>query len=58
MAKVTVADVAAAANKYLDPDRLAIVVVGDRRQIEAALRAANIASVVVVDINGNPKPSM
>ena len=54
MAKVTLADVAAAAHKYLDPDHMAIVVVGDRKQIEAKLRAANIAPVIIVDERAKP----
>ena len=57
MAKVTVADATAAARKHLDPEHMAIVIVGDRAKIEAALKAANIAPVVVVDINGKPKPT-
>lgn len=51
---VTASDVAAAASKYIDLDRLIIVVTGDRSVIEPALRAANIAPVVVVDANGKP----
>jgi len=31
-----------------------IVVTGDRKVIEPALRAANIAPVVIVDANGRP----
>ena len=54
MAKVTLADLTAAAQKYLDPDHMAIVVVGDRKQIEAKLRAAKIAPVVVVDEKAKP----
>ena len=38
-----------AATKYVDPGKLAIVIVGDRASIEAKLKAANIAPVVVVD---------
>jgi zinc protease len=52
--KVTVADIAAAAAKYIDVDHLVIVVTGDRKVIEPALRAANIAPIVVVDANGKP----
>jgi zinc protease len=44
----------AAARTYVDPDRMVITVVGDRRVIEAPLRAANIAPVVVVDQEGRP----
>jgi zinc protease len=54
MASVTAPAVAAAAAKYIDPEHLVIVVTGDRATIEPALRAANIAPVVVVDANGKP----
>ncbi|MGI8509522.1 MAG: M16 family metallopeptidase [Gemmatimonadaceae bacterium] len=40
--------------RYLDPAKMAIVVVGDRKVIEPGIRAANIAPVVIVDENGNP----
>jgi zinc protease len=45
--------VQSAATKYLDPSKMAIVVVGDRKVIEAGIRAANVAPVIVVDENGN-----
>ena len=54
MASVAPSDVAAAASKYIDLEHLIIVVTGDRATIEPALRAANIAPVVVVDPNGKP----
>jgi zinc protease len=54
VASVTSADVATAAAKYIDVDHLVIVVTGDRKVIEPALRAAKIAPVVVVDANGKP----
>jgi zinc protease len=54
MASVAATDVAAAASKYIDPEHLIIVVTGDRATIEPALRAANIAPVVIVDPNGKP----
>jgi zinc protease len=50
------ADASKAIAKYLTPDRTAIVVVGDRKTIEAPLRAANIGPVVIVDANGKPIP--
>jgi zinc protease len=52
VAKVTQADIAAAAAKYIDVDHLVIVVTGDRKVIEPALRAANVAPVILVDANG------
>lgn len=51
---VTAADVAAAAARTVDPTRLTIVVVGDRKRVEPILRAANFGPVVVVDQDGRP----
>lgn len=53
---VTAQSASAAAKRYLTPDRTAVVVVGDRKSIEAPLRAANIGPVVVVDAAGKPIP--
>jgi zinc protease len=44
---LTLADVQAAAARYLDPDHLAIVIVGDRAKLEAPLRATGIPVVIV-----------
>ena len=52
--KVTAAQANTAAKKYVDPARETIVVVGDRKEIEAGLRAAGLGPVVVVDENGKP----
>jgi zinc protease len=46
---VTKADVVRVARKYLDPDHLTIVIVGDRKQIEAPLTATKVAPVVVIE---------
>ena len=46
---VTLDQIRAAAKQYLDPSKMAIVIVGDRRTIEPTLRAAKIAPVVVVE---------
>jgi predicted Zn-dependent peptidase len=51
---VTQADVQRVARQYIDPDRLAIVIVGDRKSIEPGLKATKIGDVVVVDITGRP----
>jgi zinc protease len=40
--------------KYIDPDHLALVIVGDREKIEAPLIATKIAPVIRLDINGDP----
>jgi zinc protease len=47
IASVTLAQVQAAAAKYIDPDHLVIVVAGDRARIEAPLRATGIPVVIV-----------
>lgn len=44
---VTLAQVQAAAAKYLDPDHIVIVVTGDRAKIEGPLRATGIPVVIV-----------
>jgi zinc protease len=51
---VTKDDVVRVANKYVDLDHLAIVIVGDRKQIEQALKGTNVAPIVPLDIDGNP----
>ena len=51
---VTQADVQRVAKQYIDPEKLAIVIVGDRKSIEPTLKATNIGNVVVVDIAGRP----
>jgi zinc protease len=48
---VSDADVAAAAAKYITPDDFVVVVVGDRAQVEAPLRALNLGSVRVASID-------
>jgi len=42
------------AKRYIDLSHLAIVIVGDRAQVEAALKATNIAPITLLDIEGNP----
>lgn len=51
---VSAEDLKRVANEYIDPSRLAIVIVGDRKTIEPALRAANVASISIRDIGGQP----
>jgi zinc protease len=51
---LTVADVDAAARAILTPERAVWIVVGDRAQIEAGVRAADIGDVVVIDTDGEP----
>ena len=54
IAAVASTGVSGVAGKYLDVSRLVIVVAGDRKTLEPALRAADIAPVVVVDERGKP----
>jgi zinc protease len=49
---VTQADVQRVAQRYIDPGKLTIVVVGDRRSIEGPIRAAGIGSVEPRGPNG------
>jgi predicted Zn-dependent peptidase len=51
---VTQSDVQRVARQYVDPDKLAIVIVGDRKSIEPTLRATKIGDVVIVDATGRP----
>jgi zinc protease len=53
---VTIEDVNRVANKYLTPDKLAIVVVGDRKTIEPGLKQIEGLgdSIVYLDAEGNP----
>jgi predicted Zn-dependent peptidase len=50
--QVTQADVQRVAQRYLDPARLAVVIVGDRASVEPTLRALNIGPVTVRDLTG------
>lgn len=45
---VTVADAQRVANQYIQPDRLAVIVVGDVARIEAGIRAAGLGPVRLV----------
>jgi zinc protease len=51
---VTREDFVRVAKQYIDPDKLAIVIVGDRSKIEGPLAATKIAPIVRLDINGDP----
>ena len=51
---VTKDDVVRVARKYIDPDHLAIIIVGDAKEIEAPLKATRIAPIVHLDLDGNP----
>jgi predicted Zn-dependent peptidase len=49
---VSAADVQRAARRYIDPDHFAIVVVGDRAQIESGIRALGEGPISVRDLWG------
>jgi len=55
---VTSADVQRVAQKYIQPGRFAVVVVGDRKTIESGIRALNLGpiNVMTVDDVFGPKP--
>ena len=46
---VTAADVANAATKYIQPDKFAVVVIGDRKTIEPGIKALNLGPITVVE---------
>jgi len=50
---VTVEDVNRVANKYLDPSKMAIVIVGDRNVIQPKLTELGMP-IVILDTEGNP----
>jgi zinc protease len=52
---VTKEEVLRVAKKYVDLEHLNIVIVGDRKSIEAPLKAAAIAPIVVLDAEGAQK---
>jgi predicted Zn-dependent peptidase len=49
---VTAADLDRVAKRYIDLDRLAIVIVGDRATIEGPLARTGVAPIVVLDVDG------
>lgn len=55
---VTANDVERVAKKYIDLDKLNIIIVGDRAVIEEALRRMGIAPIVLLDIDGKPVPAV
>jgi zinc protease len=46
---VTVADVKRAADAYIQPDKFAVVIVGDRKAIEAGVKALDLGPITVVE---------
>jgi predicted Zn-dependent peptidase len=49
--QVTASDVGKAAAKYIQPDKFAVVVVGDRKLIEPGIRALNLGPVQVMTVD-------
>jgi zinc protease len=54
IAAVTKEDLMRVAQRYLDLNHLAIVIVGDRATIEGPLKATGVAPIAIIDIEGNP----
>jgi zinc protease len=50
---VTAEDVNRVANKYLDPSKMAIVIVGDRKTVESGLKELGYP-LTILDADGNP----
>jgi predicted Zn-dependent peptidase len=50
--RVTQADVQRVAKRYVDPANAVVVVVGDRKSIEAGVRGLNLGTVIVRDLEG------
>jgi len=51
---VTQADVQRVARQYINPGSLAIVIVGDRKNIEQGLKAINVGPISLRDFFGKP----
>ena len=54
---ITAEDVLAAAKRYIQPDKFAVIIVGDRQAIERDVRALNLGHVTtlsVTDLMGPP----
>ena len=49
--QVTKADVERVARKYIDPERLAIIVVGDRAKMEQGVRALGLGTVRLLTVD-------
>jgi zinc protease len=52
--KVSKDDLVRVAKKYIDLDKMNLVIVGDRATIEDALRKTGIAPIVLLDVDGKP----
>ena len=54
MNAVTAEQVLAVARRYIVPDRLVVIAVGDHNTIEAELRKLNLGAVEIRDVEGRP----
>ena len=52
--RITQADVQRVARKYINPERLSIVVVGDRKQVEVGIGKLGLGEVLIRDMYGRP----
>jgi zinc protease len=52
--RVTSADVQRVARQYLQPGKMAVVVVGDVAKIRSSIEALKMGKVEVVDMEGRP----
>jgi len=52
---VSDADIKAVAKKYLHPEKMIVIAVGDKKTIESGLKSAGLGPVEVRDPDGNPK---
>ncbi len=54
---VTQADIERVANRYLDPGRMAILVVGDRKVVEPGLRSLNDVGTTITPLDTEGRPT-
>jgi zinc protease len=54
--RISQADVQRVAQRYLDPARMAVVIVGDRKTVESGLKAIKVGDVVIRDMSGEIVP--
>ena len=53
-ASATMEQVQAASKKYVTPDKLSLLLVGDLAKIEPGIRSLNLGEVVILDVEGRP----
>ncbi len=53
---ITAADVAAVAKKFLTPERMVVVAVGDRKTIQPQLEKLNLGTIAIRDADGKAVP--